>query len=176
MGLGIWPAEYALGEAFRYAYLRHNDGYSDSSAKSNLREYVDYGYTSSMQEWQKGGEEFARLIGGSAGAGVNANHALFAPLDRTSEGKFRSEQVDHIRECVLAASKSSLESEPTAKSYNPPAKRMWALRMPNGTYFTLAGYFTRNVEEARAFYTQEEALAEQAKLVAKKINPTIVEI
>lgn len=154
MKFGIWPAQYALGEKYRYAEL-YQDGRAGRSievCELYIREWV--GLTNTMDDYQRRAESFLKLVGGQVASANAINYgALFGPVERSKAVSDRCQMITH----ALSADTGKMER--SANSYNLQAVTMYALRWPNGDYMTPSGGRTCDEREARHFYTREEATA-----------------
>ena len=138
-------------------------GYGDDSSEQSAETLRN---VSDSNTWVK----LAKLlqtegIGGKPIAQGGSNNALFGqPIDRSKPN------CDRIHMLVHAVAQDTGKHDHKPGAYNPPAAKMWAIRNRDGTYRTPAGFSTRDVREAQAFYSQAEAFP------VKKDNQQIVEI
>jgi hypothetical protein len=160
MGYPDWPTEYAKGKAFYIAYLM-GCGHKPDAAENEADYYRRNGYTSEMRQWHKAAEYYEQNNGGGTGtAGSAANQKLFSALDKTSDGKFKPDTVSHIAACIQAAGKASQEADPKARSYNPQAQTMFAIKnISDGSYLATTGGRTKDVLLARYFYEVDREVA-----------------
>jgi len=148
IALGIWPAECALGEKLYYAQKKA-EGYEESRIRDYVKSLLEY--PSDQRNYQRRAEEFLKLVGSQGSAGLNYE-ALFGPVPRTKD------MADKIHMLTLAMSADTGKADRSKDSYNPPlAAVMYAIRNPNGTYIAPSGASTKDAEEARLFYTFQEA-------------------
>jgi len=149
MQLGIWPAEYALGEKLRAAM---SVGSSEGSIRDMLRNYVVYNYQSDMASFQKKAEEFVKLLGGNAAtSGTNgANNTLFAPIDRSKEN------TDRMHAITLSMGADTGKHSAAASAYNPAIVPIYALKNKNGTFVLPSGGSTTDRDKARVYTDRAE--------------------
>lgn len=145
--LGIWPQQFALGEKL-YVAIHKQQGYEDSDIKRWLRRY-----SAEAPNYEEQAKAFLEL--------VQAAPAIFGPIDRSPENLERIAQLTRA-----VAMPTGGVDEP---NHCPPPK-LYALQRADWSYETAAGGRTDNPEEARHFFSQEEARQYQ------KADQAIVEV
>lgn len=150
MKLGIWPAEYALGERYR-AIMLMGEGYDENAVRQKLKEYIEYSCITDMKTYQKRGERAAVLLNGSGGN--SSNNALFGtPINRSKEN------TDRIHAITLSMGADTGKRDREANAYNAAVVPLYILQnQDDGTYVLPSGGRTKSQGDARCYTDRAEA-------------------